>query len=257
MNTFKGIGIYKGETFTDSGLRFMHIDLPKVGNKGNDVPIYVVPNKAAGETFDAFSPGLRLLLNGRLYPSRQDYKMYFVPNSPLQVVTTNLTLNSVNLAGGYVSPEYRDNIELLKFTLMCSAPAQPILNHTWDDSLSFRIEAWGDDAKRIQMLGHKGRQMTMEGILRYSTWKTAEGETRGGYSVRTRAGLYQFFGKKKTENTERKPSDEPVYIELPEGTNLTKRPMNEPSKHVIAEPYQSTVKESVTIKPAADEGLPF
>jgi len=243
MNTFTGIGSYKGEVFTDSGLRFMQVDLPKVGNKGNDIPIYVVPNKAAGETFDAFAPGARLLLNGRLYPSRQDYKMYFVPNAPLQVVTTNLTLNKVTLAGGFVNPEFVDNLGLLKFTLMCSAPAQTLLNHTWDDSLSFRMESWGDDAKRIQMLGHKGRQMVLEGILRYSTWQTPDGQQRGGYSVRTRAGLYQFFGKKKTEAA---PSTAPVDIKLPEGTNLTRRPMNEIPK-----------KESTVVKTSGEDALPF
>ena len=242
MNTFTGIGSYKGEVFTDSGLRFMQVDLPRVGNKGNDVPIFVVPNKAAGETFDAFAPGARLLLNGRLYPSRQDYKMYFVPNAPLQVVTTNITLNKVTLAGGFVNPEFNDNIGLLKFTVMCSAPAQMLLNHTWDDSLSFRMESWGDDAKRIQMLGHKGRQMVLEGILRYSTWQTADGQKRGGYSVRTRAGLYQFFGKKKTEGD--------VKV-TPTGKKF------EAAAPVTAEPYQAPRKESTVVNTSGEDALPF
>ena len=245
MNTFTGIGIYKGEIFTDSGLRFMQIDLPRVGKSGADVPLFVVPNKAAGDTFDAFAPGVRLLINGRLYPSRQDYKMYFVPNQPLQVVPGNLTLNKVSLAGGYVKATEQPREDLLKFTVMCSAPAQMILNHTWDDSLSFRIEAWGDDAKRIELLGHKGRQMTMEGILRYSTWQTPDGQKRGGYSIRTRAGLYQFFGKKKTET----PTDEVKVV-------TTGKKYEAPTP-AIAEPYQSNVKESVTVQRSADEGLPF
>ena len=77
MNTFVGVGIYQGEFTSDSGLRFLHINLPKIGTKGADVPLYVVPNKAAGDILNSFAPGVRLLLNGRLYPSRQDYKMYF------------------------------------------------------------------------------------------------------------------------------------------------------------------------------------
>ena len=57
MNTFLGIGTYTGERFTDNGLRFMEMQLPKVGNSGGDVPIMVVPNRAAGESFDVFQPG--------------------------------------------------------------------------------------------------------------------------------------------------------------------------------------------------------
>ena len=52
MNTFLGIGTYTGERFTDNGLRFMEMQLPKVGNSGGDVPIMVVPNRAAGVGFE-------------------------------------------------------------------------------------------------------------------------------------------------------------------------------------------------------------
>ena len=242
MNTFTGIGSYKGDVFTDSGLHFIQIDLPRVGNKGNDVPIFVVPNKVIGDTFDAFSPGARLLLNGRLYPSRQDYKMYFVPNAPLQVVTTNVTLNKVNIGGSFCYPEFNDKIGLLKYTIKCSAPSVQRLNHTWNDSLSFRMESWGDDAKRIEMLGHIGRQMIIEGILRYSTWQTADGQQRGGYSVRTRAGLYQFFGKKKTEGD--------VKV-TPTGKKF------EAAAPVIAEPYQAPKKESTVVNTSGEDALPF
>lgn len=248
MNTFVGVGIYQGEFTSDSGLRFLQINLPKIGNKGADVPLYVVPNKAAGDILNSFAPGVRLLLNGRLYPSRQDYKMYFVPNSVIQIVPGSLTLNKVTLGGGYVKAEQQPKPNLLKFTVMSNAPAQPLLNHDWSDSLSFRIEAWEDDAKRIDMLGHKGRQMIMEGILRYSTWQSAEGQTRGGYSIRTRSGLYQFFGKKKVEN----PDAETRVV-----TNGKKYEAPQP---VVVEPYQSTIKEdkeSSTMKTKGEEELPF
>ena len=49
MNTFTGIVHYVGEDFTDDGLRFMKLSLPKVGKSGEDVPLYMMPNKAAGE----------------------------------------------------------------------------------------------------------------------------------------------------------------------------------------------------------------
>ena len=135
-----------------------------------------------------------------------------------------------------------ENSGLLKFTVMCSAPAQQLLNHTWDDSLSFRMESWGDDAKRIQMLDHKGRQMVLEGILRYSTWQTADGQKRGGYSVRTRAGLYQFFGKKKTEGD--------VKV-IPTGQKF------EAAAPVTAEPYQAPKKESTVVNTSGEDALPF
>ena len=85
----------------------------------------------------------------------------------------------------------------------------------------------------------------MEGILRYSTWQTPDGQKRGGYSIRTRAGLYQFFGKKKTEA----PGDEVKVV-------TTGKKYEAPTP-AIAEPYQSNVKESVTVQRSADEGLPF
>ena len=160
MNSFVGIGTYTGESYHDSGLRFMGISLPKVGKSGSDVPLLMVPNKAAGETFDVFQPGVRLLLGGRLYPNRQDYKMYLVPNQPLQLVNDkSLQLNRVNLAGGvgFIPEQVKE--DLFTFTTMVSAPAQMILGHNWEDSLSFRMESWGDDAKRLTSLLHVGGAM--------------------------------------------------------------------------------------------------
>lgn len=249
MNTFSGVATYIGEVFTDNGLRFMQLNLPKVGNSGSDVPLYMIPNRAAGETFDAFAPGVKLFINGRLYPSRQDYKMYFVPNQNLQLVQGGLVFNKVNITGGigYIAEQKRE--DLINFTLMCNAPAQQIIGHTWDDSLSFRIEAWGDDCKRIERLGHVGRMMSLEGVLRYSTWRTPDGQERGGYSVRARSGLYQFFGKnkKKDEESEVKMVNNGKKYEAPTA--------------VKAEPYQSAVKQSVAMNPVVidddTDELPF
>ena len=33
MNSFIATGVYAGEKFTDSGLRFMHLNLPKIGKR--------------------------------------------------------------------------------------------------------------------------------------------------------------------------------------------------------------------------------
>jgi len=249
MNTFSAVGTYVSDIFTDNGLRFMQINVPKVGSSGADIPIYMVPNRAAGETFDAFVPGIKLFVNGRLYPSRQDYKMYLVPNQQLQIVEGGLTFNKVNLTGGigYIAEQKRE--DLMNFTIMCNAPAQQLLGHTWDDSLSFRIEAWGDDAKRIDRLGHVGRMISMEGVLRYATWFTKEGQERGGYSVRVRSGLYQFFGKNKKK-------DEENEVKV-----VSNGVRNEAPVTVIAEPYQSAAQPLVNVNAVAvaddGEALPF
>jgi single-stranded DNA-binding protein len=198
MNTFLGIGTYTGERFMDNGLRFMEFQVPKVGKSGSDVPVLVVPNRAAGETFDVFQPGVRLLVSGRLYPNRQDYKMYVVPNQPFALVNDkSLQINRVNISGsvGYIPEQTKE--DLFTFTVMCSAPAQMVLGHNWDDSLSFRMESWSEDARRLDKMLHVGRQVSVEGVLRYNTWTTPDGSQRGMYQIRVRSGLYAAFGKNK------------------------------------------------------------
>ena len=202
MNTILCTATYTGEQFTDSGLRFMQASIPVSGKSGAPVPLFIVPNKAAGDTFDAFSPGCNLLISGRLYPNRNDYRMYVVPNQQIQAVPKEISLNQVNLAGGvgYIGEQKLQ--DLFAFSMMVKAPSQMILNHKWDDSLGFRIESWGDDAQRLSKLLFVGRQMVVAGSLRYNTWKTQEGEQRGVYQVRVRSSQYSVFGKNqnKTEN---------------------------------------------------------
>ena len=198
MNTFLGVAIYSGDHFTDNGLRFMEMQIPKTGKSGNDTPIYVVPNRAAGESFDVFQPGARILVSGRLYPSRADYKMYLVPNQQFALVNDkNLQINKVNISGGVGYIPDKSKEDLFTFTIMCSAPAQMVLGHNWEDSLSFRMESWGEDAIRLEKMLHVGRQVSIEGVLRYNTWAAQDGSTRGMYQVRVRAGLYSAFGKNK------------------------------------------------------------
>jgi len=194
MNLIIASATYGGEIFTENGLRFMQLNIPSSG-KNAAVPLLIVPNKAAGETFDAFAPGCNLLVSGRLYPNRNDYKMYVVPNQPLQVVPKEVSLNQVNLAGGvgYIAEQKLE--ELFTFSLMCKAPSQVLLNHSWQDSMGFRVESWGDDAKRLTTLLYVGRQMALAGTLRYNTWQTQDGSHRATYQVRVRASQYSLFGK--------------------------------------------------------------
>jgi len=201
MNLISASASYVGEIFTDSGLRFMQLTIPASGKNNAPVPLYLVPNKAAGDSFDAFTPGCQLLLSGRLYPNRNDYKMYVVPTQPLQVVSQDLSLNQVNLAGGVGFIQEKKIEELFAFSMMCKAPSQQLLGHTWQDSMGFRIESWGEDAKRLETLLYVGRQMALTGSLRYNTWHSQDGSQRGTYQVRVRASQYSVFGKNqpKTE----------------------------------------------------------
>lgn len=257
MNTFTGVVTYVGDTFTDSGLRFMQLNVPKIGSKGEDAPLYMLPTKACGETFDMLSPGAKLLINGRLYPSRQDYKMYFIANQPLQIVQGLLNLNKVNLSGGMseIGPEnkkvFDGGNQCLNFSLMCNAPAQQMLNHSWQDSLGFRIEAWNTDCERIERLGQRGRFLTLEGTLRYNTWTTKEGQKRGAYSVRTRSGLYNFG----------KPNKNMIKEEVKNTYVTSSTVQGEAPVVVTAEPYQSAVNQSkevnTTPKTADSSNLPF
>ncbi len=199
MNTILCTASYVGEIFTESGLRFMEVKIPVSGKNGAPAPLYLIPNKAAGDTFDAFAPGCNLLISGRLYPNRNDYKMYVAPTQPLQVVPKEVNVNQVNLAGGvgYIGEQKLE--DLFTFSLMVKAPSQPLLNHTWQDSLGFRIESWGDDAKRLTSLLFVGRQMALAGALRYNTWQTQDGSQRGTYQVRVRSSQYSVFGKNQAK----------------------------------------------------------
>ena len=179
----------------------MKFEIPG-GGKNPAVPFNLVPNKAAGDSMDAFTPGVQLLVSGRLYPNRTDYQMYVVPTQMLQVVSKDLSLNQVNLAGGVGFIGEKKLEDLFTFSLMCKAPSQQILGHRWEDSMGFRIESWGDDAKRLSNLLFVGRQMTLAGSLRYNSWQTTSGEQRATYQVRVRSSQYSVFGKNQQKAAE-------------------------------------------------------
>ncbi len=205
MNLIIASATYNGEVFTENGLRFMQLSIPASG-KNAAVPLSVIPNKAAGDSFDAFAPGCQMLVSGRLYPNRNDYKMYVVPTQPLQVVSKDLNVNQVNLAGGVGFIQEKKLEDLFAFSLMCKAPSQQLLGHNWQDSLGFRIESWGDDARRLEALLYVGRQMAMTGAIRYNTWTAQDGSQRGTYQVRVRASQYSVFGKNQPK-TEGEPAE--------------------------------------------------
>jgi len=214
MNSFIATGVYAGERFTDSGLRFMHLNLPKIGKKGDEVPLLIVPNRAAGETFDVFQPGCKILVGGRLYPNKKDYKMYVIPNMPIQPAG-DININRVNLSGGVGFIADTAIEDLFSFTLMCTAPNQAVIGHNWQDSLGFKMEAWGEDATRLRQLCSIGRQISVEGVLRYQTWSAEDGSKRGAYQVRVRSSLYAAFGKNKKKEEEVNEKSVPPVVNAP------------------------------------------
>jgi single-stranded DNA-binding protein len=111
-------------------------------------------------------------------------------------------VNQVNLAGGVGFIQEKKLEDLFGFSLMCKAPSQQLLGHTWQDSMGFRIESWGDDAKRLETLLYVGRQMALAGSLRYNTWTAKDGSERGTYQVRVRASSYSLFGKNQPRTEE-------------------------------------------------------
>ena len=165
MNLITAAAVYTGDDTTVSGLRTMRLAIAGTGKKPTPIPLFVLPSFAAGDTCaaGAFEPETTLLVNGRIYP-HEDGKMYVVPTQPIQAVPTGTAINQVYLAGGvgFIGEQYRE--DAFNFGLMCQAPPQKTLAHTWQDSLGFRIESWRDDAERMKKFLFVGRQVAM-GVL--------------------------------------------------------------------------------------------
>jgi len=198
MNLISATATFVGETQTETRVRCMEVKIPAQGSKALEVPVFLIPTRSSGETFvpEAYERGAMILFTGRLYPCKTDNRMYVAPTQPLQTVAANTVLNQVSLAGGvgFIAEERRE--DLFNCGLLCQAPPQKLIGHTWDDSLPFKLEAWGDDAGRMRKFLYKGRQIALTASLRYETWQGKDGP-RAAYKVRVRAGHYSFFGKNK------------------------------------------------------------
>ena len=196
MNLLLASAKFIGSAQTESGVRCMHVEIQNQGSKALPVPVYLIPTRAAGDTFviDAYEPGTHLLFTGRMYPSKSDYKMYIAPTTPFQTVPANTLVNQVTAAGGvgFIAEQRRE--DLFGCGMLCQAPAQKLLNFTWDDSVPLRLDAWGDDATRFRKFIYKGRQIAIGGRLKYESWPGKDGETRTAYKVQVRGGQYTFFG---------------------------------------------------------------
>ena len=212
MNTVKAGAKYVGEGTTEHGIRFTEVTVAAVG-KGEDIKLRVLSTKAGGDALGSCSKGANLIIVGRLYRNRavqSDYNYYVVPTQRIEVVPCPVPLNTVTIAGAYW---LNDNDKKLNqddqrhtFTMLTSAPANQLLSHEYDDTLSFSITSWSYDAQRILQTAHTGRQMIIEGYLRSYT---PAGSDTGYVSVTVRNGLVEMFGKKKEKEGSKisKPAD--------------------------------------------------
>lgn len=203
MNNITICAKYKGDSTTERGFRTMLFEIPPTGGKRPvPVPISLVPSFAAQDTCAAgrYAEGTHIVINGRLYP-HEDGKLYVVPTQPLDSLKMPINLNQVNIAGavGYIFDQVRE--DAFNFGMMVKAPPQKAIGHTWQDSLPFKCESWGDDAARCKKFLYKGRAISLGGTLKFQNWVDKDGNKRTQYIVRVRSMQYSFFGKNQ-ENEE-------------------------------------------------------
>ena len=195
MNSLKASAKYLGEGKTDHGIRYIEVAVPPIG-KGEDIKVRIIHNRAAGDVLGSCTKGANLLIGGRLYRNRAvqgDFNSYLVPTQRIELLSAPITLNDVTIAGAYwlndndVKANQTSN-ERHNFTILTSAPAQQLLSHEYDDTISFSVTSWKYDAERILQTAHKGRQLMIQGYLR---------SYNGYVSVTVRNGLVEMFGKRK------------------------------------------------------------
>lgn len=244
MNLFLATGTYIGDKFTDNGLRFMQVSIPPTNNNGLAAPVFVVPNKAAGETFDTFQVGVNVLVGGRIYISRQDYMVYVMPTQAVQL-SGNVAINKVNLAGrvGAIPEQTRD--DLFNFTLICQAPAQQVLGHDGEKGIGFRMTAWGDDAKRLRSRLYVGRGIALEAVMKYNSWTDKDGNQKGSYQYQVRSNMYSIFDKSK-EQKDQQNVDKVVTMNS-----------NKELEVRTVEPYQNMTAPRVPVVQVDEDSIPF
>ena len=201
MNSLKASAKYVGEGTTEHGIRYIEVAIPPIG-KGEDIKVRIIPNRSAGDVLGSCSVGANLLIGGRLYRNRavqNDFNFYLIPTQRIELLSAPMPLNDVTIAGAYwlndndIKANQTSN-ERHNFTILTSAPAQQLLAHEYDDTISFSVTSWKYDAERILQTAHSGRQLMIQGYLRSYT---PPGKDTGYVSVTVRNGLVEMFGKKK------------------------------------------------------------
>ena len=221
MNIINACAKYTGYEESIKALRF------EITGKGKNsaTPLFVIYSFAAQETSanpTAFEIGSNVLITGRLHRrlvnkkdqkeggkiqkevDPEDGRMYVVPTQELQITHPNCELNQVQLAGAV---GWRGDLKVLprgngviNFGLLCQASKQRQLNHDWNDSVPFKIEAWGEESKRFDKHIYVGRSLALGGALKFDCWTAKDGSKQGGYKVSAKNAQHALFGKsQKTE----------------------------------------------------------
>ena len=203
MNNITICAKYKGDSTTERGFRTMLFEIPPTGGKRPiPVPISLIPSFAAQDTCAAgrYAEGTHIIINGRLYP-HDDGKMYIVPTQPLESLKIPINLNQVSIAGavGYIREQTRE--DAFNFGMVVNAPPQKTIGHTWQDSLLFGCESWGDDAKRLKRFIYRGRAISLGARLKFQTYIDKNGNKNNNFKISVRSMQYAFFGKNQ-ENEE-------------------------------------------------------
>ena len=244
MNIINAVGQYKTDYTTPLGAHSLLIELPGTG-RGPKVPIYLIPTWAAKDSCKkgAFKEDTHLLISGRLYLGK-DYKMYVIPTQEVYAASPGLNLNHVSLAGGVGFIAEAHNPDVFNFGMMCQAPPQKVLEISKEDrGPGFRIEAWGEDGKRMRHFLYQGRSLALGGALKYEQWEK-NGEINSRYKIRVNSNQYSFFGKSKPTSEQKDP---PIAS------------FNKPE--IFDSPHQQSIAKPTTISPdikdPVDDGVPF
>ena len=241
MNKITATGQYKGDHTTPLGTRSLLLEIPGTGKSPN-VPIYLIPTFASRDScaIGVFEVGANIYFEGRLYLGN-DFKMYVIPTREVASAPPNLRINDLALAGGTSQTTYKAGVGVINFAIICQAPPQKILDLTDDKKdPGFRVEAWGDDAKRLEKNLWKGRGVALGAALKYEQWEK-DGVMNSRYKVRVKSNQYSFFGKRPATEQKDPPIasfDKPEIFESPHQQAISK-PNNEINK------------------PPVDDGIPF
>ena len=180
MNNITICAKYKGDSTTERGFRTMLFEIPPTGGKRPiPVPISLIPSFAAQDTCAAgrYAEGTHIIINGRLYP-HEDGHLYVVPTQPLESLKIPINLNQVSIAGavGFIREQTRE--DAFNFGMVVNAPPQKSIGHTWQDSLLFACESWGDDAKRLKRFIYRGRAISLGARLKFETYIDRNGNQK-------------------------------------------------------------------------------
>ncbi len=113
-------------------------------------------------------------------------------------------LNTIIIGGNIVrDPEVKEvgekKIKVTTFTIANNRSYQDKDNNWQDETTYVDVEAWGNQAKKIEDKGEKGSPILVEGSLKLNQWENNEGQTISKILIRADRIHMLEQGKKKEE----------------------------------------------------------